>query len=156
GDGRGGKNVNTTNDFGLEYLNASGNQLTELDVSGISSLTTLLVNNNALISLNVQNGNNINFDAFNATNNTALFCIQVDDAVWSTTHWTNIDSQTSFNEDCANMGVSDQQLSQFDIYPNPAKEIVNFSRAIDAELFDITGKQVLTLKGALFVNVSSL
>lgn len=156
GDGIGGKNVNATNDFGLEYLNASGNQLTELDVSGLSHLTTLLVNNNALTKLNVQNGNNTNFTAFNAVHNSALFCIQVDNAAWSTTNWTNIDAHTSFNEDCAYMSVTDSQLSQLEIYPNPAKDVVHFSKAIDGELFNAIGQKVRTIRNASSLNVSAL
>src|SRR5690606_1667979 len=92
----------------------------------------------------------------NATNNPDLICIQVDDAAWSTTNWTNIDAQTSFNEDCAFMAVTDQQLSQLEIYPNPAKDIVNFSKKINGELFDASGKKVLTFKNASSVNVSKL
>src|SRR5690606_23703876 len=41
------------------------------------------------------------------------------------------------------MSVTDQQLSKFEVYPNPAKDIVNFSKAIDGELFDPTDKKVL-------------
>lgn len=156
GDGTGGKGTNFTPDFGLEYLNASGNQLISLDVSGLSALTTLLVNNNSLTALNVQNGNNINFTTFNATNNPNLLCIQVDDAAWATTNWTNIDAQTSFNEDCANMDVTDQQLSKLEIYPNPAKDIVHFSKPISGQLFNATGQKVLTFTNVSYVDISGL
>jgi hypothetical protein len=37
---------------------------------------------------------------FIATNNPNLTCIQVDDAAYSTTNWTNIDAAASFSTDC--------------------------------------------------------
>lgn len=55
------------------------------------------------------------------------------------------------------MAVSEANiLSDLQIYPNPTKEIVNFSHAIDGELFDTTGKKVLTINNTLSVNVSTL
>jgi len=35
-----------------------------------------------------------------ATGNNQLYCIEVDDATWSTANWTNIDPQHYFSEDC--------------------------------------------------------
>jgi len=52
----------------------------------------------------VKNGNNTNFTLFKATNNPNLTCIEVDDATYSTTNWTNIDSTTSFSENCSCTG----------------------------------------------------
>jgi hypothetical protein len=40
---------------------------------------------------------------FDATNNPDLTCIQVDDAAYSTTNWTNIDATASFSTDCGNV-----------------------------------------------------
>jgi PKD repeat protein len=57
---------------------------------------------NQLTCLNVKNGNNTNMTSFYATNNPNLSCIEVDNATWSTANWANIDSQTSFSEDCNN------------------------------------------------------
>jgi hypothetical protein len=50
--------------------------------------------------LNVKNGNNTNFNNFNALNNPSLTCIQVDNASWSTTNWENIDTGASFSSEC--------------------------------------------------------
>lgn len=58
--------------------------------------------------------------------------------------------------DSESMSTTDQQLSQFDIYPNPAKDVVNFSQKIDGELFNATGQKVMTIQDAKSVNVSGL
>ena len=50
---------------------------------------------------NVRNGNNTNCWYFSALNNPGLTCINVDNAVWSTANWTNINfPQQYFSEDC--------------------------------------------------------
>lgn len=54
------------------------------------------------------------------------------------------------------MATLDQQFSQLEIFPNPAKDVVHFSKSIDGELFDASGKKILTIKKAESVNVSSL
>jgi Leucine-rich repeat (LRR) protein len=81
------------------------NQLTSLDVSGATVLDSLSCNNNQLSSLDVRNGNNTNFVYFSATNNPNLYCIDVDDATWSTANWTvanqNIDPQHYFSNNCS-------------------------------------------------------
>jgi PKD repeat protein len=38
----------------------------------------------------------------NATSNSNLTCIEVDDSTWATTNWTSIGIQPSFSEDCNN------------------------------------------------------
>jgi len=35
-----------------------------------------------------------------ATSNNQLYCIEVDNAAWSTSNWTDIDLQHYFSEDC--------------------------------------------------------
>lgn len=55
-----------------------------------------------------------------------------------------------------NMSVTDSQLSQLEIYPNPAKDVVHFSKAIDGELYNATGQKVMSIKNAKSVNVSGL
>ncbi len=93
--------IDLSSNTALETLSASFNQLTDLDVSMLPNFVSLDVSRNHLTSLNVKNGNNTNFTRFNATNNPNLTCIQVDDAAWSTTNWTNIDATASFSEDCS-------------------------------------------------------
>ena len=85
----------------LIYLYCYNNQLTSLDVSQNTALTKLWCSGNQLTSLDVRNGNNTNFTSFYANNNPNLYCIDVDDATWSTANWGNIDSQHYFSNNCS-------------------------------------------------------
>ncbi|MDO6596398.1 hypothetical protein Q4512_05695 [Oceanihabitans sp. 2_MG-2023] len=93
-------NLDVSNNTALTDLNCYSNDLTNIDVSNNTALTDLNCSYNDLHFLDVKNGNNTNITYFNATNNPNLTCIEVDDSIWSTTNWTNIDVATSFSEDC--------------------------------------------------------
>jgi Leucine-rich repeat (LRR) protein len=88
----------------LTYLSCESNQLTSLDISKNTDLNYLKCVDNQLTSLDVRNGNNTNFTYFKTTNNPNLYCIDVDDATWSTANWTvanySIDSQSYFSNNC--------------------------------------------------------
>jgi len=84
----------------LDRFDCSLNQLTGLDVSDNSVLKRLWCNDNNLTYLKVKNGNNLNFITFEAQDNANLTCIEVDDPVYCTLNWTNIDSGTTFSQDC--------------------------------------------------------
>ena len=135
----------------LEYLACATNQLVTIDVSANTILRWLYCHHNQLTSLNVANGNNTNFVTFHATNNPNLFCIQVDDATWSSDNWTNIDTQSSFNNNCS-LSTEDVVLkNSFSIYPNPVKSIININningKFIESfSLYSITGKHLVQQK----------
>ncbi len=113
-------NLNIGNSKGLEaFVNISGldisnNNLEHLDVSSNTALTSLEANNNQLITLNIQNGNNSNISTanFNVLNNYGLYCIEVDDVSYSNTNWTNINAYTIFSLNCntANVNIPDIAL----------------------------------------------
>ena len=84
----------------LTYLYCSGNLLSNLDVSNNLALTHLGCSNNQLTSLDVRNGNNMNMYSLGCTSNYNLYCINVDDATYSTANWTNIDPWAGFNNNC--------------------------------------------------------
>ncbi|WP_264531895.1 T9SS type A sorting domain-containing protein [Flavobacterium sp. N502540] len=86
----------------LNSLNCSGNLLSLLDVSQNKALTLLNCTNNSLESLNLKNGNNINFDVnSNFKNNPNLNCIQVDDDAYANTNWSTFkDTAANYNVDC--------------------------------------------------------
>ena len=84
----------------LSSLFTQNNNLTILDLSNNTGLVEVNCENNQLTTLDVKNGNNTNVTFFNATNNTNLTCIQVDDANYSASNWSNIDGTASFSEDC--------------------------------------------------------
>ncbi len=96
--------LDVSNNTALIELVSYSNQLTSLDVSNNSALTYLICGNNQLTTLDVRNGNNTNHIDFICNNNPLLYCIDVDNAAWSTANWTvgnnNIDPHHYFSEQC--------------------------------------------------------
>jgi Leucine-rich repeat (LRR) protein len=95
----------------LASLWCSGNQFTTLDLSNNTALTNLECHANQLTSLDLRNGNNHNLAHLYSENNPLLYCIDVDNAAWSTANWTNneegldglitgIDPHHYFSENC--------------------------------------------------------
>ena len=154
--------LDVSNNNLLEFFSCHTNQLTSLDVSQNSALIRLWCYNNFLTDLNIQNGNNtaIANGNFKANNNINLTCIEVDNATWSTTNWTNIDTQTSFSENCNTASTNDFNLENaFSIYPNPTKN--SFKIASDLSISKITiynhlGKLMLQFNAQEAYDVSPL
>ena len=92
--------LDVSNNTALTTLYCHNNNLTSLDVSNNTALTTLHCKNNNLTSLDVRNGNNTNIIFFKCESNPNLYCINVDDPTWSTSNWTDIDSQHYFSTNC--------------------------------------------------------
>jgi len=84
----------------LTSLSCSNNQLDSLDVSNNTNLVWLDCNNNQLTSLDIRNGNNTNIIFFKCESNPNLYCVNVDNPTWSTSNWTDIDSQHYFSTNC--------------------------------------------------------
>lgn len=84
----------------LTHLYCNFNDITHLYLSQNTQLIELNCSNNELIVLDVKNGNNTNITLFNATNNSNLVCIQVDDEIYSDSNWPLKDVQSDFNEIC--------------------------------------------------------
>jgi hypothetical protein len=97
----------------LTYLALSANQLTSLDVSGATALTYLDCHLNQLTSLDVRNGNNTNFTGFHAHNNPNLYCIDVDNDVYSTANWLQHDPWASFSNDCSATNITNTIWTKF-------------------------------------------
>ena len=147
--------LDVSNNTALDRLDCYFNNLTELDLSANTNLTVIWCSNNDLTSLNVANGNNTNVTYFNATSNPNLTCIQVDDAAYASTNWTNIDTASSFSEDCSTMSVTDFNVESIAVYPNPASSIVHVKHngnINDYSITSITGQ--LIKKGALVSSIN--
>ncbi|WP_298766278.1 leucine-rich repeat domain-containing protein [uncultured Polaribacter sp.] len=148
------KIVQKTTTMALQTLIASNNNFDVLDVSSLSNLTTVDVSNNqALITLNMQNGNNTSITSFNSINTPNLTCIFVDDvnASYLSTWVKDTKSEFVANElDCRarvlnveNLDVSKNVFT----FPNPIQSKLNihlnnsFSLK-KVEIYAITGKKV--------------
>ncbi|MDV7186087.1 leucine-rich repeat protein [Lutibacter sp. TH_r2] len=141
----------------LTNLNCDVNELTSLDVSANTALINFRCDSNNLTSLNIANGNNVNFTRFWAYSNPNLTCIQVDDAEWSTTNWTNIDTTASFSEDCSSTLATDNyEIENFKVYPNPSNGDVYISVSEEAayQLVNLTGQVIK--QGKLVDGVNNL
>ncbi len=140
------ESLNVTGASALKWLYCQYNQLTSLDVSQNTILERLYCNSNQLTSLNMKNGNNVNM-GFNAKTNPNLFCIDVDDVVYATTNWsTYIDPQSYFSENCSVLGIDDEVLAGFAMYPNPTFDIVRVS------INDEASYSIVNLNGQVLKN----
>ena len=114
--------LDMSNNTLLEVLDFNDNALINLDLSVNSNLIDLNCQSNSLSSLNVKNGNNTNFINFITFNNPNLTCIEVDNASWSTTNWTNLDSTSTFvnnQTECTALSTDKINKLAFSVYPNP-------------------------------------
>jgi uncharacterized repeat protein (TIGR01451 family) len=148
-------NENIANLMGIEaftslsILDASTNALTALNLNSNLNLTSVTVNNNLLTAidlrlhvnliafncfqnsslayLNLRNGNNVNMNQIDTTQCPSLTCIEVDDATYATTNWTNIDAASTFvnnQAECALLSIAGIDEVRFDIYPNPVSTLL--------------------------------
>ena len=139
--------LSVDSNINLTHLIVSHNSIDSLDLSNNNLLKIVAVYMNNLNYLNIKNANNGIITTFSASENPDLSCIQVDDATYSETNWTNIDATSSFSEDCSTTNIRYLDLNNhIDIYPNPAKDyihvIINKSQTKNQTVIisDITGK----------------
>jgi membrane-bound inhibitor of C-type lysozyme len=120
-------NLKVTGAVALTRLLCDKNQIVRLDLSENIALTTLNCANNQLTIVNVHNGHNDLITSFNASNNAALTCIEVDDAdkannkLQPYTYWSKPTSAT-YSEAC--------------ILPTTWVPDVNFELALQAKGYD--------------------
>ncbi|MCH7534624.1 MAG: T9SS type A sorting domain-containing protein [Bacteroidetes bacterium] len=105
--------LNVSQNTALISLYCNNNLLTSLDVSNNTALTALWCNDNSLTGLDVRNGNYLNMVKFNATNNPNLYCISVDDEMWSNANWSIKikDSWAVYSNNCT-VGIADTPSNQ--------------------------------------------
>jgi len=149
-------NLDLSTNTALTQLNCYSNDLTSLDVTANTVLIELRCHNNQLSSLNVRNGNNTSITTFNATVNPNLTCIDVDNVAWADSAWTEIDSWTSFSEDCSALDVLEEPIlvTEFklhDAYPNPFNPTTRISydlpddANVSITIYDLMGRKIRTL-----------
>ena len=69
-----------------------------------------------------------------------------------------IEDVNSISEDCINrLSVDDSYILKLNVYPNPTKDILNFTQHIDEiKVYDISGKMVLNKSNSEFINLEKL
>ncbi len=147
--------IDLSNNTSLTTLSISYNNLSELDLSMLPNFISLDCSNNQLTILDVRNGNNTNFTRFISSGNPNLACIFVDNASWSTTNWTDIDTSQHFVETedaCENiLSVTTNLMNvKFNIYPNPVQSVLHIKsdtfKNLEISIFDLLGKKVIYQK----------
>lgn len=135
----------------LINLYCNNNLISSLDLTQNTTLGRLIAHTNQLNSLDIRNGNNTNIvDVdFQVGSNPNLICIFVDDAVWSSANWPNIDPNSTFVETqlaCDALSLDEEITNQnIHVYPNPSKNfvIIESDEKISSIIFyNLLGKKV--------------
>jgi Leucine-rich repeat (LRR) protein len=158
--------LDISNHPNLILLYARNNSLTTLNISNNSNLRWIKCEGNNLSDVDFRNGNNDYISEFNMTNNSNLSCIFVDDAEAGYLDNWIIDDASTFVEDeseCEALTVTEEALSiGFNMFPNPATEIVSISISTlkaDLEIYSVKGQRVINLPltyGKNNINLNSL
>ena len=142
--------VDFSKNINLKALNIANNKVTSLDLTNNTKLTVLNISNNTMLtSVNLTNTNNTNVTYYKSFFTPNLNCIQVDNAAYSTTNWTNIDAANTFSENCTTASVDNLSLTDFSIYPNPANEYLTVATNEDVKkvvIYNMQGAEVFTSK----------
>ncbi|GAA0729997.1 hypothetical protein GCM10009430_40790 [Aquimarina litoralis] len=152
---------------GLRVLDVGDTNLKTLDISANIALTDLRVDNADLVSLDLRNGNNSNFSRMEATSNTSLTCIMVDDATAAVTDFTDIDMGVTFSETtCGYTLIPDANfeaaLSVYDdiasdgLIPTDRIENVSIVNVANSGISDLTGIEAFVNLETLNVNSNNL
>ncbi|MFC4165195.1 T9SS type A sorting domain-containing protein [Epilithonimonas zeae] len=151
-------NLNINNITTLMYFFCYDNLLTSLDFSKNTNLRWLECYNNKLTNLILKNGNNENLIYMYSYNNPQLNCIEVDNIANASSNsgWQK-DATASYNTNCI-LAVNDINKIEITIYPNPAKDILNFSQDVsNFRISDLSGKVVKQISSSeKSINVSKL
>ena len=151
-------NIDVSKNILLETFYCGFNQLTTLDVSKNTSLARFSCRDNQLSSLNAKNGNNSLITFFSSLNNPSLECLEVDnvDFANSQSNWLK-DNIASYSINCS-LSVTENDRDKVAIYPNPVKNILNFSEKVsNIYILDNSGKIITNFgNNRKLVDVSNL
>jgi hypothetical protein len=150
--------IDLSTNVNLSHIDAWTNNLTSINLSNHPNIESIEVFDNQLECLNIENGNNTNIFEFECWGNPNLSCVEVDDPVWSTANWSNIDPQTSFSTNCnypANCFSAPTSLQEntnnINVYPNPTNDqitidIKGYNGPVNVELYDLQGRLLHTTR----------
>ncbi|WP_300669003.1 T9SS type A sorting domain-containing protein [Soonwooa sp.] len=151
------KTIDLSKNINLSYLYLNKCSLESLDLSNNKKLYLAIVGNNKLTSLNIKNSNNtlIKSNGFDSSSNPELKCIEVDDVNYSNSTWLNKNPESRYSTDCK-LATSESKLSEISVFPNPATNVLNFSKLSNVELYNVTGQKLLNQTNIKTLDVSNL
>ncbi|SHK09866.1 T9SS type A sorting domain-containing protein [Epilithonimonas mollis] len=153
--------LDLSENISLNSLSCGRNQFITLDLSKNTNLTWLYCNTNPLLtSLNLKNGNNTKLGSIYIVENPNLICVQVDDVNYANSQpshlWTK-DAIASYSTNCI-LSATETEKKQIRLYPNPAKDFINFSDEVsNIKITDLSGKVIKQIPNSeKSINVSKL
>jgi hypothetical protein len=133
--------LDVSSNLNLEALTCRKNQIDSLSLSQNSTLSLLICNSNQLKYLNVANGNNTNFGYMDAFDNPDLYCIFVDDSIYSNQHWHQVDDIVTFHSGSTNCYLLSSNQVMFaeniSIWPNPTNSTIRITGIDNLEVKNI-------------------
>ena len=131
----------------LELMNCPMNQFTSLNFSNCPALDFLFCNNNPLTNLDLRNGTNSSSGLNPSILGTPdLTCIAVDDPVWSAANWTRIDANSSFSDNCNDLGITDTETDNCYLAASIDISTAQGNNTDFLEVLDANGKLVCEIK----------
>jgi hypothetical protein len=125
--------------------------ITSLDLSAFNNLEVLVCFDNAITFLDIRNGNNPNITLFDASSNSELECIFVDDAEAAFLNDWIKDNNSTFvidNMECDSLSTEEFEMqTTIKVYPNPVINnlfIESNSKIESIIIYDMNGKIVKT------------
>jgi hypothetical protein len=135
----------------LEYLQVLNNSIPSINLTHNINLQQFRYDDNATTEIDIRNGNNTNLTIFSIGNVPTLSCIYVDDASYSQTNWTNVDSDVNFVEteaECEALSINSSVLeNNLVVYPNPVKNslyIKNITNLKEVLVYNTLGQLIIT------------
>jgi len=139
--------LDVSNNINLRYLYCNDTDIEGLDLSKNTIIHELKVENCNLNFLDVRNNDFTQMIVFNATNNPNLRCIYVDDKVYCTNNFTDIDETATFVADeseCSLLSLENIDIKS-SIYPNPANNyfvVESPSKVLEVIIYDNLGREI--------------
>lgn len=141
----------------LEIISIRQNNLLGLDVSLNPNISVLRCDDNQLTNLNLSNGFNDLINIFNATGNSKLLCVEVDDVDYANSIECNgsgqpswcVDEQTSYSLNCT-LGLDELDDIDLVLFPNPALDLLQIRAPAQWKVegvYDLSG-QMMRLENA--------
>src|SRR5690606_443426 len=157
----------------LTYLNCGNNELTEINVSQITSLqqiefqnnqvtnvnfsqninlSQIIAHNNELLGLNIKNGNNTILEEIDTSNNTCLGCIRVDDVNYANnaSNWIK-DVNTIYSETCIidfpDPNFKNALLNNNYVIDTNNDGDIQYSEAAIATQLNVTNENISSMEG---------
>ena len=140
-------NLDVSKNTALVFLACNQNQIKNLNLINNTALTDLYCNNNKLEILDLKNGHNSNISSLTSTQNPNLFCVQVDNAVYSNANWFNKDAWSNYSENCGYLSVENNKQLKVSFYPNPVKKYFHVqteNKIKSIEFYSLNGKLIKT------------